>query len=73
MTTTGYPEDEIKTKPDAAPTDPTALVLVRIHGELCDLDRKRLARLVENWYSVCLNQRVVIESVASEFARPSRD
>lgn len=71
--TTGYPEDDIPTRPDAAPVDPTALVLVRIHGELTPLERKRLAKLVEAWYACSLNGRVIVESVALEFARPSRD
>jgi hypothetical protein len=44
------------------------VVLARIHGEIAALDRARLARLVEAWYASSLNQRVLIESVALEFA-----
>jgi hypothetical protein len=65
--------DDEPTNPYAATTDPTAVVIAQIHGELCPLDRKRLARLVEAWYACPLNGRVIVESVAFEFAHPSRD
>jgi hypothetical protein len=65
-------DDEEPTRPNAS-TDPTAVVLAQVHSQLCELDRKRLAKLVEAWHASSMNQRVIIEHVAMEFARPSRD
>jgi hypothetical protein len=72
VTASAHPEDDVPTRPDAV-TDPTALVLARIHGELTPLERKRLMKLVEAWHACSLNGRVIVESVALEIARPSRD
>jgi hypothetical protein len=65
--------DDEPTRRRNEPPDPTAAIIARLHGELCQLDRARLARLVEAWYACSLNGRVLIESVAFEFAHPSRD
>jgi hypothetical protein len=61
--------DEPPTKPDNA-TDPAALMIGRLFGELAPIDRRRLARLVEAWFTATLEQRILIESIAFEFAKP---
>lgn len=63
------PEDETPTRPDGL-TDAHLAVIVSVYRQECELDRKRLARLVEAWHSLTLDQRVLIESLAFEMARP---
>ena len=65
---TAFEEDEPPTKPDAS-TDPHKRIVMRLLGECCNLDRKRLARLVEAWYCSTLEQRILLESLAFEFVR----
>lgn len=63
-----FNEDETPTRPDGN-SAPEAQVVFRLYGELCPLDRRRFARLVEAWYVASIEQRILIESVAFEFVR----
>lgn len=66
-----YTYDEEPTKPDGI-ADPAALMLVRLYGELAPIDRRRLARLVECWYSCDLDGRILTESIAEKLAKSVR-
>jgi hypothetical protein len=61
--------------PDELPTQPGfggdagAQLVFRLYSELCALDRRRLARLVEAWYVANIDQRILIESLAFELVR----
>lgn len=63
------PDDE-PTRPDNPTPDASATVLARLYGELCPLDRKRLARLVEAWFVATLERRILIEEVAFALVKP---
>lgn len=64
-----FDEDETSTRPDGN-VSPDAQVVFRLYGELCPLDRRRFARLVEAWYVASIDQRILIESIAFEFTKP---
>lgn len=57
------PDDE-PTSPCNPTPDASATVLARLYGELCPLDRKKLAKLVEAWFVAPLERRILIEEVA---------
>ena len=61
--------DDTPTSPSNPTPDASAAILARLYGELCPLDRKRLALLVEAWYVASLDQRILLESLARELVR----
>jgi hypothetical protein len=63
------PEDDEPTKPGNG--DPGHRFLQQVYADVTPLDRKKLIRLVEAWYGMSLTQRVILESVAGEFVRPT--
>lgn len=63
-----YPDDEPPTKPDTSP-DPGLRMAFRLVDELCDLDKRRLSKLIEAWFVASIEQRILIEEVALEFVR----
>jgi hypothetical protein len=63
--------------PDEAPTPPSAndgsaAVVFRLFSGLCDLDRRRLSRLVEAWFVADTDQRILIEEVAFALVKHSK-
>ncbi len=63
--------DEEPTRPDGVAC-PHLAVLVSVYRQECELDRRRLARMVEAWHSLPLDQRILVEQLAFELARPHR-
>jgi hypothetical protein len=71
VTERGFPDDEPKTTPNAA-GDPTEAMLLRVHSDCCPLDRRKLAKLVDAWYAMPLEGRVLIEMLAFYLAKSTR-
>ena len=61
-------EDEIPTRPEAV--DPSTLIMVRVYEGLTALERRHVVALLKAWQKCTLDQRVIIEAVAREFAPP---
>lgn len=65
-----FPRDEPPTRPDGL-ADPGAALFLRCYASSSPLDRKKLVRLIERWFTGSPNQRVLLEAIADEFARPT--
>jgi hypothetical protein len=64
------PEDDEPTKPGNG--EPGVRFLTQVFNDLpSHLERKKLIRLVEDWYGMSPNQRVILEATAGEFVRPT--
>jgi hypothetical protein len=55
--------DDLPTQPSSN-SDPAATVVFRLFSDLAPIDRRRLARLVEAWFSADIEARILIEEVA---------
>lgn len=65
----GIPEDDEPTRPGNG--DPGARFITQVYADVTPLDRRKLIRLVEDWYAMNSTQRIILESVAGEFVRPT--
>lgn len=61
-----YSEEDTPTKPDNG--DPDALAMARLYGDLNAWERRKVVSLLKAWSKCSLDQRVLIEAVAREFA-----
>lgn len=62
-----YPDDE-PTKPDASGSS-SALLVARLYDQLAPIDQKRLAKLVESWFTADTDERILLEELAIRLAR----
>lgn len=60
-------EDETPTRPDGN-VDPDMLKLVRLVGDMPQVERRRFVRMVEGYTKCALGRRVLIEELARELA-----
>ena len=63
-----YPDEETPTKPDAT-SGTYALVVARLYDQLAPIDQRRLAKLVESWFTADIEERILLEELAVRLAR----
>lgn len=63
--------DEEPTKPDAS-GNPSALMIARLFDQLAPIDQRRLAKVVESWFTAETDERILIEELAIRLARKRR-
>lgn len=65
------PDDE-PTKPDAA-GNPSALMIARLFDQLAPIDQRKLAKVVECWFTADIEEKILIEELVTRLAkrRPS--
>lgn len=68
MTATGYPGDEEPTKPDAT-SGTYALVVARLYDQLAPIDQRKLAMVVECWFTADTDERILIEELLKRLAK----
>ena len=59
-------EDDVPTRPDGG--DPEALAMARLYGDLSSWEKRKVVALLKAWTKCSLDQRVLIEGIAREFA-----
>jgi hypothetical protein len=64
----GFDAAEAPTKPDATGS-PTALMIARLFDQLPPIDQRRLAKVVESWFTADTDERILIEEIAMRLAR----
>lgn len=62
-----YPDDE-PTWPDASGS-PSALVVFRFFDQLAPIDQRKLAKVVESWFTADTDERILLEELAIRLAR----
>lgn len=60
--------DEEPTKPDAT-SGTYALMVARLYDQLPPIDQRRLARLVEAWFTAETDERILLEELAMRLAK----
>jgi hypothetical protein len=65
---TDFDPDETPTRPDATASS-SALMVARLFDQLPPIDQRRLAKLVESWFTAPTDERILIEEVAMRLAR----
>lgn len=69
---TPFDPDEEPTKPDAS-GNPSALMIARLFDQLPPIDQKRIAKIVEIWFTADLGDRILIEEIVMRIPRgPAR-
>lgn len=64
-----FGDDEPPTTPDAAKDNPAAMVVFRLYDQLAPIDQRRLAKLVECWFTAETDERILLEELAKALAR----
>jgi hypothetical protein len=64
-----YGPDETPTRPDGI-ADPALAVIVSVYRQESEVDRRKLSRLVETWHALNSDQRILVEWMAVELAKP---
>lgn len=59
-------EDDIPTKREN--TEPETLTLVRLYDHLNAAEKRRVVHLFKSWHKCSVDQQVIIEAIAREFA-----
>jgi hypothetical protein len=60
--------DEEPTKPDATGSS-SALLVARFFDQLAPIDQRKLAKLVESWFTADMDERILLEDLAIRLAR----
>jgi hypothetical protein len=68
MKTGRFVDDEAPTRPDAT-GNASALMIARLFDQLAPIDQRRLAKVVESWFTAETDERILIEEVAIRLAR----
>lgn len=63
-----FDDDELPTPAPSQAPDPEAAALVRIYSCLSTVERRRLGRMLQNWYYASTERKVLLEEMAREFA-----
>jgi hypothetical protein len=63
-----FPADEEPTRPDATGSS-SALLVFRFYDQLAPIDQRRLAKLVESWFTADTDERILLEELAIRLAR----
>lgn len=62
-----YDPDDEPTKPDAS-ANPSALMMARLFDQLPPIDQRKLAQLVERWFTADIDERILLEELAKRLA-----
>lgn len=63
-----FPDEEPPTKPDAS-SKASSVVVFRLFDQLAPIDQRRLAKLVESWFTAGTDERILLEELAIRLAR----
>lgn len=63
-----FPDEDPPTRPDST-SGSYALVVARLYDQLAPIDQRRLAKLVESWFTADIEERILLEELAIRLAR----